>query len=76
MDSSYSITINVFPAFNGDSILVSYGSNEKKHILIDCGYVTTYKTFIKKALVEIVNNGECLEKLIITHMGCITFTKR
>lgn len=68
MDSSYSITINVFPAFNGDSILVSYGSNEKKHILIDCGYVTTYKTFIKKALVEIVNNGECLEKLIITHI--------
>ena len=68
MNSSYSITINVFPAFNGDSILVSYGSNEKKHILIDCGYVTTYKTFIKKALVEIVNNGECLEKLIITHI--------
>lgn len=68
MNSSYSITINVFPAFNGDSILVSYGSNEKKHILIDCGYVTTYKTFIKKALVEIINNGECLEKLIITHI--------
>lgn len=68
MDSSYSITINVFPALNGDSILVSYGSNEKKHILIDCGYVTTYKSFIKKALVEIVNNGECLEKLIITHI--------
>lgn len=68
MNSSYSISINVFPALNGDSILVSYGSNEKKHILIDCGYVTTYKTFIKKELVEIANNGECLEKLIITHI--------
>lgn len=68
MNSSYSITMNIFPALNGDSILVSYGSNEKKHILIDCGYVTTYNTFIKKELVEIANNGECLEKLIITHI--------
>lgn len=68
MNSLFSITLNIFPALNGDSILVSYGPNEKKHILIDCGYVRTYNTFIKKELVEIANNGECLEKLIITHI--------
>lgn len=55
MNASYSIILNIFPALNGDSILVSYGLNEKKHILIDCGYITTYNTFIKKELVEIAN---------------------
>jgi hypothetical protein len=40
----FSITISVFPALNGDSLLISYGTNEKKHLLIDCGYVTTYNT--------------------------------
>lgn len=64
----FSILLSVFPALNGDSLLVSYGPNEKKHILIDCGYVRTYNSFIKKELVAIANNGECLEKLIITHI--------
>jgi hypothetical protein len=40
----FSITISVFPALNGDSLLISYVTNEKKHLLIDCGYVTTYNT--------------------------------
>jgi beta-lactamase superfamily II metal-dependent hydrolase len=64
----FSITISVFPALNGDSLLISYGTNEKKHLLIDCGYVITYNTYIKKELIEIADNGECLEKLIITHI--------
>lgn len=81
MNISYSITLTVFPALNGDSLLISYGANKKKHILVDCGYVTTYKSYIKKELVEIANNGECLEKLIITHIdsdhiwGAIPFLK-
>jgi beta-lactamase superfamily II metal-dependent hydrolase len=81
MNSSYSIILNIFPALNGDSLLISYGANEKKHILIDCGYVTTYNTYIKKELVEIANKDEYLEKLIITHIdsdhiwGAIPFLK-
>lgn len=81
MNISYLIILNVFPALNGDSILVSYGSDTKKHILIDCGYATTYNTYIKKELLEIASKGECLEKLIITHIdsdhiwGAIPFLK-
>ena len=80
-DSTFSITLFVFPALNGDSLLVSYGANEKKHILIDCGYISTYNTYIKKELLEIASNNECLEKLIITHIdsdhiwGAIPFLK-
>ena len=80
-DSIFSITISVFPALNGDSLLISYGANEKKHILIDCGYISTYNSYIKRELVEIASNGECLEKLIITHIdsdhiwGAIPFLK-
>lgn len=80
-DSIFSITISVFPALNGDSLLISYGANEKKHILIDCGYISTYNGYIKRELVEIASNGECLEKLIITHIdsdhiwGAIPFLK-
>lgn len=50
MNISYSITLTVFPALNGDSLLISYGANKKKHILVDCGYVTTYKSYIKKRI--------------------------
>ena len=80
-DSIFSITISVFPALNGDSLLISYGANEKKHILIDCGYISTYNSYIKRELVKIASNGECLEKLIITHIdsdhiwGAIPFLK-
>lgn len=77
----FSIILSVFPALNGDSLLISYGENKKKHILIDCGYVTTYNTYIKNELIGIANKGEFLEKLIITHIdsdhiwGAIPFLK-
>lgn len=78
---TFSITLSVFPALNGDSLLICYGANEKKHILIDCGYISTYNTYIKKELIEIASNGGYLEKLIITHIdsdhiwGAIPFLK-
>lgn len=80
-NSIFTITLFVFPALNGDSLLISYGANKRKHILIDCGYVATYNTYIKNELVGIANKGECLEKLIITHIdsdhiwGAIPFLK-
>lgn len=65
---SYEITINIFPALNGDSILVNFGANKKKHILIDCGFVSTFNNYIKENLLKIADKGEFLEKLIITHI--------
>lgn len=67
-DNRLNIVIKSFPALNGDCILVSFGDNYKKHILIDCGYTDTYKKYLKKELLEIANKKECIEKLIITHI--------
>lgn len=68
MKDNLNITIKSFPALNGDCILVSFGGDYKKHILIDCGYTDTYKNYLKKDLLEIANKKECIEKLIITHI--------
>lgn len=62
------IYIKSYPAKNGDSFLVSYGLEESKHILIDCGYIDTFENYIKNDLLAISERGECLEKLIITHI--------
>jgi beta-lactamase superfamily II metal-dependent hydrolase len=62
------ISIKVFPALNGDSLLISYGKTDRKHILLDCGYPNTYYKYIQQELQSIKNAGECLEKLIITHI--------
>jgi len=56
------------PAFNGDCLIVSFGKKTKKHILIDCGYPQTYEECLKPILLEISNKGECLERMIITHI--------
>lgn len=62
------VTIKAFPAKNGESLLISYGQERKKHFLIDCGYASTYSDYIKNDLIEISKNGECLERLIISHI--------
>lgn len=62
------IQIKSYPAKNGDSFLVSYGHQISKHILIDCGYTDTFENYIKYDLLAISERGECLEKLIITHI--------
>ncbi|MBU9672659.1 MBL fold metallo-hydrolase [Planococcus sp. CP5-4] len=62
------ITVKMFPAKNGDCFLVSLGSKNKKHILIDCGYVDTYRKFLKKELIKIANNNEAIDLMVITHI--------
>lgn len=61
------INVKMYPAKNGDSFLISIGVESQKHILIDCGYVDTYRSFIKADLQRIANKGESLELLIVTH---------
>lgn len=59
------VKVTMFPASKGDSFLISFGP---KHILVDCGYASTYRGFIKSALTEIHNRAERIERLIITHI--------
>jgi beta-lactamase superfamily II metal-dependent hydrolase len=77
------IKVNVYPAKNGDCFLISFGETvvEKKHLLIDCGYVDTFQKYLKSDLVKIGKSGGTLEKLILTHIdadhiqGAIRFLK-
>lgn len=62
------ITVKMFPAKNGDCFLVSLGEKNKKHILIDCGYVETYEKFLKKELIKIADTGEVIDLMVITHI--------
>lgn len=59
------IVLTVFPALNGDSMLLSIG---QMHILIDSGYVDTYARFIKAEISEIYGRGEHVELVVITHI--------
>ncbi|PGC21567.1 hypothetical protein COM23_23190 [Bacillus wiedmannii] len=44
------------------------GLDNKKHILIDCGYVKTYRDYLKEALMKIASNGEAIDLMVITHI--------
>jgi len=64
------IKINVYPAKNGDCFLISFGKTDSKqnHLLIDCGYTHTVTNYLKGDLLKISRVGECLERLILTHV--------
>ena len=56
----------MFPSLNGDCILVEYVAS--RYILIDGGYVDTYKAFLLPKLVEIADNGGVIDVLAVTHI--------
>lgn len=62
------IQVKMYPAKNGDCFLITAGDNEKKHILIDCGYVETYEKFLKKDLIKIAQRKEKINLMIVTHI--------
>ena len=64
------VSVKIYPAKNGDCFLVSFGENteEKMHLLIDCGYVETFQKYLKNDLIEIAKSGGTVEKLILTHI--------
>lgn len=64
------IKITAYPAKNGDCFLVNFGETEaeKKHLLIDCGYVDTFQKYLKDDLIKIGKSGGTIEKLILTHI--------
>ncbi|MVX64817.1 MBL fold metallo-hydrolase [Clostridium chromiireducens] len=73
------ITIDMFPAKNGDAFLIRL--DNKRNILIDMGYDDTYRDYIKDKLIEIKNEKQCIDLLVITHIdedhieGAIEFLK-
>ncbi|WDF66121.1 AVAST type 1 anti-phage system MBL fold metallo-hydrolase Avs1a [Flavobacterium sp. KACC 22763] len=54
-----------FPALNGDSFLVS---SEGTNVLIDGGYVNTYRNFLKPKLQELKLKQQVLDLIVVTHI--------
>ena len=74
---SEKITIEVFPAQDGDSFLIS--DSQGHNILLDAGYPDTYKKWISPRLQELSLAGQALTLFIVSHIdadhisGAITF---
>ncbi len=60
------ITIEMFPAEGGDAFLLRF--DNKKNIMIDMGYSDTYTNYIKDRLLQLKEQGECIDLLVISHI--------
>jgi len=60
------IRIEMFPAEGGDAFLLRF--DNKKNIMIDIGYRDTYTNYIKDRLLQLKEQGECIDLLVITHI--------
>ena len=61
--------IRFLPAFNGDCILISFKhEGNERNILIDGGIPKTYQRHLKPELDKLVNRGEKIDLLIVTHI--------
>lgn len=60
------IRIEMFPAEGGDNFLLRF--DNKKNIMIDMGYGDTYTNYIKNRLLQLKEQGECIDLLVITHI--------
>lgn len=61
------IDIEAFPASYGESILVCLGEENKKNILIDSGFVSTYNNHLKKRLKQLSDKGQVVDLFVLTH---------
>jgi beta-lactamase superfamily II metal-dependent hydrolase len=62
------IKVKMFPAEDGDSILLHLGKEDDFNLLIDMGREITYSTYIKKELENLKSKGRILNLLVITHL--------
>ncbi len=63
--SNHTCYIELFPAGNGDAILIRMGDTL---IMIDGGYPSTYRHYLKKRLIELNRQGFRINRLIVTHV--------
>ncbi len=72
------ITIELFPAGNGDAILIEF---DDQLILVDTGFVSTFRDHLKPRLKALHDQGRRLSKFVVTHIdadhisGAIAFIK-
>lgn len=59
------IYIEMFPAKNGDCLLIR---TDSELILIDCGYPETYTTYLKPRLQQLAAEGKVISRFIVTHI--------
>jgi beta-lactamase superfamily II metal-dependent hydrolase len=59
------MNVIIFPAMNGDSLFVE---TDESSVLIDGGYVSTYRKFIKPKLESLKKLNKKLNHLIVTHI--------
>ena len=67
MSQKSTLQVRCFPAGNGDCLLISYGSVPKKHIIVDFGYVQTYKDWLRPIL-EQFTEDDILERVVVSHI--------
>jgi len=74
--------LKMYPANNGDSFLIKIDSPHPQAILVDGGYVSTFKNHILSDLKKLNEQGLCLDLVISTHIdadhisGLIEFFKQ
>jgi beta-lactamase superfamily II metal-dependent hydrolase len=60
--------LTLFPALDGDCLLLSYGEdNALRHVLVDGGRTRTYDS-LRRVLAQIGQRGERIELLVLTHI--------
>ena len=57
--------VSIYPANNGDSSLIE---TEASIILIDGGYVDTYRRFLKPKFIELNNENKKISSIVVTHI--------
>ncbi|MEK3717415.1 AVAST type 1 anti-phage system MBL fold metallo-hydrolase Avs1a [Paenibacillus sp. FSL R7-0333] len=62
------IKIEVFPALEGDCLLIRINDQQKTNILIDGGFSETYHDYLKPRLLQMSKDGEELSLVVITHV--------
>lgn len=60
--------IQIFPAFNGDCVLIEFSDGH--NVLIDGGYVDTYREYLLPKLRVLSESGSHLDLLVVTHIDC------
>jgi hypothetical protein len=60
--------LHIIQAAYGDCLLLEYGTNAKRYILIDGGPPDTFRIHLHPVLTQIVNSGGALDLVVLSHV--------